>query len=146
MTPPSRSGVHRPPERGPRDKPVTTGYVVTHAPARTTVLLPDRRPAAAEIPSRRTACDLAGAGAGRMGHGQADGAHGDLAAARPADAAGPPQLELARIRHARRILAAAQSLQSARHIADGHAERARLRNLSGGGENLHRRRLGTQCA
>ena len=45
----------------------------------------------------------------------ADGAHGDLAAAGPADAARPSELELARIRHARRLLAAAQDVAQARH-------------------------------
>ena len=60
---------------------------------------------ALQAAGRAAADRVAAAGAGGMGHGAADGAHGDHAAAGPADAAGPSELELARIRHAGRLLA-----------------------------------------
>src|SRR5262245_25525028 len=76
-----------------------------HAAARTPPLLARRRTAAAQT-SRRPAADcLAGVLARALGHFAADGAHGDLAAARRTDAAGSSELELARIRHACWLLA-----------------------------------------
>ncbi len=80
-----------------------------------------------------------------MGHGPPDGAHGDLAAARPTDASRPPELELARVRHACRLLAAAQGDAETQYQSDSHAQCTRVRDLSVGGEGLHRQRLGAQC-
>src|SRR5215475_15504039 len=77
-----------------------------HAPARTSRLFAHRVSAGAAIAGRIAVDRVAAACAGRVGHGAADGAHGDLAAAGPADAARPSELELARIRHAGRLLAA----------------------------------------
>src|SRR5437879_10092974 len=77
----------------------------THASARTHRIFAYRQAAAAETARRPAADRVAAAGARRVGHGAADGAHGDLATARTAHAARSPELELARIRHARRLLA-----------------------------------------
>src|SRR5882724_5815905 len=81
-----------------------------------------------------------------MGHGAADGAHGDLAAARPADAARPSELDLARIRHARRLLAHEANARRLEDFADADPERQGVRDLSASGAGLRRRRLGAQRA
>src|SRR5215831_9395440 len=77
-----------------------------HASARTSRLFAHRVAACAEAAGRLAHDRVAAARTGGVGHGAADGAHGDLAATGPADAARSPQLELARVRHAGRVLAA----------------------------------------
>ena len=74
---------------------------------------PHREPPAAALPRGHPAGGVAGALAGGLGPVAADGAHGDLAAAGRAAAARPAELELARVRHARRLLAAARRCSSA---------------------------------
>src|SRR5262252_2907307 len=63
----------------------------------------------------------------------------------PAAIARPTELELARIRHAGRVLAAEENARAAGHLADGHAECESVRDLSAGDRGLHRQRMGTQC-
>src|SRR5499433_1502989 len=113
-----------------------------HAPARTSRLFAYRVAAGAEIAGRIAVDRVAGARAGRVGHRAADGAHGDFTAAGPADAARPSELELARIRHAGRLLAAQAHDGRTEDFADRHAQRAGVRHLSAGRAGLRRRRLG----
>ena len=117
-----------------------------HASARTSRLFADRVAAAAAAARRAAADRVAAARAGGVGHGAADGAHGDLAAAGPADAARPSQLELARVRHAGRLLAAQADVRGAEDLAHRHAQCAGVRDLSAGRAGLRRRRLGAQRA
>jgi hypothetical protein len=66
-----------------------------HASKRTASILGHRRPQAVAAAGRAEADRLAGVGAGGMGSATPHGAHGDLAAAKPADAAGYSELDLA---------------------------------------------------
>src|SRR5262249_40279988 len=102
------------------------------ASERTPRLFADRRPQAAAAPGPPAAHRLAGAVAGRVGHGAADGAHGDLAAAGPADAARSSELDLARIRHARRFLAHEADARGSEDLTDADLERQGVRDLSAG--------------
>src|SRR5262249_59870996 len=106
------------------------GWTQSHAPARASRLFADRRPQATAAAGRLASDRVASAVAGRMGHGAADGAHGDLAAAGPADAARPSELDLARIRHARRLLASEADACRAEDRADPHLQRQDVRDLS----------------
>src|SRR6266542_4993691 len=115
-----------------------------NASPRTSGLFADRSPAAASVSRRNSAGCVAGARARRVGFVASDGAHGDLAAARPAAIARPAELELARIRHARGVLAAEENARAPRHLADGHAERESMLDLSAGDSGLHRQWMGTQ--
>src|SRR5689334_15275991 len=103
-----------------------------HASARTPRLFADRVAAGAEAAGRAAHDRVAPARAGGVGHGASDGAHGDLAAAGPADAARPSELELARIRHAGRLLATQAHVRAAEDLADRHAQCAGVRDLSAG--------------
>ena len=85
-----------------------------HAPARPHRLLAHRGPPAAALSQGHPAGGVAGVLAGGLGPVAADGAHGDHAAAGGAAAARPAELELARVRHARRLLAAAQDVRARR--------------------------------
>ena len=76
-----------------------------HTPARARRLFGDRRPAAAEAARRRAHRVLDHREPRSVGHRQADGAAGAAGADRAADAARRAELELARIRHARRRVA-----------------------------------------
>src|SRR5215469_3275930 len=102
-------------------RPVARPTRTLHASPRTDRLFGHRRPPAAEIARWAAADRLAAARARGVGHGPPDGAHGDLAAAGPADAAGPSQLELARVRHAGRLLAAQAHDAGPADLADRHA-------------------------
>src|SRR6266545_4176536 len=68
-----------------------------------------------------------------------------ISAARPAAIARPTELELARIRHARGVLAAQENARAPGRLTHGHAERESVRDLSAGDPGLHRQRMGTQC-
>src|SRR4051794_6502304 len=98
-----------------------------HATARTPALLRHRRPPAAEAARRAAPHPVAADVARAVGHLAADGQDGDHAAAGPADAAGPSELELARIRHAGRLLAIEAGVRAAEDDADRDGERPRLR-------------------
>src|SRR5215467_11189735 len=116
-----------------------------NASPRTSGLFADRASAAASVYGRNSLGCVAPGSAGRVGFVASDGAHGDLAAPRPAAIARPTELELARIRHAGRVLAAEENARAAGHLADGHAECESVRDLSAGDRGLHRQRMGTQC-
>ena len=115
-----------------------------HATARTPRLLRHRKPPAAEAAGRPAADPVAADVARAVGHLAADGADGDHAAAGPADAARPSELELARIRHAGRLLAAEEGVRAAEDDADRHGQRPRLRGLSERHPGRRRRRLGAE--
>src|SRR5262249_45483293 len=116
-----------------------------HATTRTTGVFADRRPAAAQAARRAAAHPMAADVARALGYLAADGAHGDHATAGPADAPGPSELELARIRHAGRHLAAQAGVRAAEDDADRDAQWPRLRELSGRHPGDRRCRLGAQC-
>src|ERR671922_846715 len=116
-----------------------------NASPRTPGLFADRSPAAASVSGRNPLGRMAADRAGRVGFVASDGAHGDLAAARSAAIARSAELELARIRHARGILAAQENARAASRLADGHAERESVRDLSAGDPGLRRQWMGTQC-
>src|SRR5262249_60000885 len=116
-----------------------------NASPRTSGLFADRSSAAAAGPGRMPfGCGAAGS-ARRVGFVASDGADGDLAAARPAAIARPTELELARIRHAGRVLAAEENARTPGRLADGHAKCESVRDLSAGDRGLYRQRMGTQC-
>src|SRR6266436_4051669 len=117
---------------------------IGHAPARTSRVLPDRAPPAAETSRRAPPRAVAGALARGLGHLAPDGAYGDHASAGRAYAARSSQLDLARVWHAGRLLAAQAHAGTARRGPDRDAQWPRLRDLSAGGRSLHRERLGTQ--
>ena len=107
---------------------------IAHAPdaaARALRLLGDRRPSAAEAAGRRAAGVLDHRQLRGLGHRARDAAPGAAGArhhrAAPARRA---ELELARIRHAGRLLALLRALRAARHPPDARDQRARLRGLS----------------
>src|SRR6266540_5158612 len=116
-----------------------------NASPRTSGLFADRSPTAASVSGRNPLGRVATDRARRVGFVASDGAYGDLAAPRPAAIARPAELELARIRHARGVLAAEENARASRHLADGHAERESMRDLSAGDSGLHRQWMGTQC-
>jgi hypothetical protein len=66
-----------------------------HASERTPSIRGYRTPQAVAVAGWAEADRLAGVGVGGMGSGAPYGAHGDLAAAKPADAAGYSELDLA---------------------------------------------------
>src|SRR5262245_21046683 len=82
-----------------------------NASPRTSGLLADRSTAAASVSARNPLGRVATYRARRVGF-VASGAHGDLSAARPAAIARPAELELARIRHARGVLAAQENARA----------------------------------
>ena len=114
----------------------------THTPPRARRLFRDRRPAAAEAAGRRAARVLDHREPGSVGHRQADGAAGTARADGAADAARRAELELARIRHARRRVAFLRSVPAARNQTDALDQRARLRGLRAGRAAGQGRRLG----
>src|SRR5438094_242606 len=82
-------------------------------------LLADRGPPATAAARRRAHGHLARDRAGRLGRGPPDGAHRDPAAPGPAAPAGRAELELARVRDARGVLAPQAHARAAPHRADG---------------------------
>ena len=110
--------------------PPETVMTTPDAAARTLRLFGDRRPAAAEAAGRRAARVLDHRQLRGLGYRAADGAAGAAGADRRAAAARRAELELARIRHAGRLLAVLRSLRAARHPADARDQCARLRGLS----------------
>src|SRR5215470_4520235 len=90
-------------------------------------LLADRGPPTAAAARRRAHDHLARDRAGRLGRGAPDGAHRDPAASGPAAPARRAELELARVRNARGILATQAHARAVGYRADGHAERADVR-------------------
>src|SRR5262245_51379384 len=116
-----------------------------NASPRTSGLFADRSPAAASVSGRDPLSRVAADRARRVGFVAPNGAHGDLAAARPAAVARSGELELARIRNARGVLAAQENARAPGRLADGHTERESMRDLSAGDQGLHRQRMGTQC-
>ena len=95
-------------------------------PARALRLFGDRRSPAAQAAGRGrivfwTIVNLRG-----LGHLAADGAPGDSGADRAGAAAGRAELELARIRHARRRVGVSSTLQAARHPARRSSINARV--------------------
>src|SRR5262249_1724292 len=93
-----------------------------NASPRTSGLFADRSSAAASGPGRNPlGCGATGS-ARRVGFVASDGTDGDLAAPRPAAITRPTELELARIRHAGRVLAAEENARAPGRLADGHAE------------------------
>src|SRR5258708_12498784 len=97
------------------------------APAGTSPLPGHRQPPAAQAAGRLAAHPVAAGVAGAVGHCTPDGANGDHAAAGPADAARPSELELARIRHAGRLLAAQEGVRAPEDDADPHRQPPPLR-------------------
>ena len=117
---------------------------IDHATARTPRLLADRKPPAAATAGRAAPDPVAADVTRAMGHLAADGADGDHAAAGPADAPRPSELELARIRDAGRLLAIEARVRAAEDDADGDRQRPCLRGLSAGDPGRGRRRLGIE--
>src|SRR6187397_983045 len=99
------------------------------AAARARRLFGHRRPAAAETAWRRADRVLDHRQSGSVGHRQTDGAPGAPRADRPADAARRAELELARIRHARRGVALLRPVRAVEHPPDALDQCARLRGL-----------------
>src|SRR5215831_15806624 len=88
----------------------------TNASPRTSGLFADRSPAAAAVSARSPLGRVATDRARRVGFVASDGADGDLAAARGAAIARSAELELARIWHARGVLAAQENARAASHF------------------------------
>src|SRR5437763_9709321 len=116
----------------------------TNASARTSGLFADRSPAAAALSPRNPLGAMAAAGARRMGFVASHGADGDLAAARAAAIARPAELELARIRHAGRLLAAQENARAPAHLAARHAECKMVRDLPAGDRGWYGQWMGPQ--
>lgn len=87
---------------------------------------PPHRPATARTPRPSEARDLANRECGALAHRPADAAAGALAAHRSRAAAGRPELGLAQVRHARRLLALPRRLPEAWHLANSVLQRLGL--------------------
>src|SRR5262249_31156136 len=116
-----------------------------NASPRTSGLFADRSSAAASVPGRNPLGCVATGSARRVGFVASDGTDGDLAAPRPAAITRPTELELARIRHAGRVLAAEENARAPGRLADGQAACESGGGLTAGDRGLHRQRMGTQC-
>src|ERR1043165_105218 len=103
--------------------------VPTHTPPRARRLFGDRRPPAAEAARRRAADLLEQREPRGMGYRQADGAAWASRADRATDAARRAELELARIRHARRRVALLRAVPAPEDPTHALDQCARLRRL-----------------